>query len=64
MVASVKQMLQYSLKTSVWIDEKTKKKAVEKLKAVKSYIGYPYLIQSQERLDAYYEYVSRVFFIF
>ncbi|VDK72795.1 unnamed protein product, partial [Anisakis simplex] len=43
-----------------WMDEQTKKIAIEKSKAMQSLIGYPDFVLSDKKLDDYYKLVRRL----
>lgn len=54
MVVNIKQILKNLLEGTTWMDADTKKKAIEKLKALKEHIAYPDLVELSDLLDEFY----------
>lgn len=58
MVTELGRAFKGMLKETEWMDEITKKKALNKIEEMISLVGYPDFIRSNKELDNYYKLVS------
>lgn len=58
MVESIQQAFLDEMKNVKWMDEETRKKALQKLGAMKKRIGYPAWMNNSKDYDEYYAGVS------
>lgn len=58
MVYNIKYVLQKLMEETTWMDEKTKKKALQKVKALKPLVAFPSSIKHAADLDDYYKDVN------
>ena len=54
MVSDIQKVFEDMLVSSSWMEEKTQKKALEKLKTMKKLIAYPSSLSDRSDLDTYY----------
>ena len=55
MVTTIKSEFKNILETVTWLDEKTKKSALKKLKYMETYIGYPDELLKEKKLVEFYQ---------
>ena len=55
MLETIKDEFKSQIPSLDWMDEVTKKKAIEKVEAVDNMIGFPDMARDPPKLDAYYE---------
>lgn len=57
-MTDIKTTFLENLKKYTWMDQKTKKRAIQKAEAMRSYVGYPDELLDDEEIEKYYEGVS------
>ncbi|XP_044751900.1 neprilysin-2-like [Coccinella septempunctata] len=55
LLKDIKSTFMENLKKNTWMDHKTKKRAIQKAEAMRSYVGYPDELLDDEEIEKYYE---------
>ena len=58
LVERIRLTFKKRLEDNIWMDDETRKRAVEKIDALKYKVGYPDFVKNSTLLDKYYEKVT------